>query len=440
MVFGDDPFSDDDSCSGDDSCWDDDSCGSAVYTAAAATAPVANKTAVPRGMCCGREVDDAPDLSRHARSLQRDTTGFMDLMKSAAYCYIRQYIAGGPLDADDTAAREPSMLAAAAVRSPSRKYSSGLGLHATAKQQPGDKPSGGLQRVFHAADVAYEFHLNGTCSAELQIKLNMGAGPNITVFELIQANRWMVPQLLALYRVFEEHGLVDSAARGSAIAQRNYAFVQQYVKSRADNYLHGAADLHLSSFSLLHAGLQALMTEAGKGGEQWPGLAASPPSPPSSSPSPLLPAPLPSPDPPSPSSSSPPSPTPSPPPPSPSPPPPPPSRLPPSLDPLQDASFPIHCTIPTPPTLSNGMTPVSLLYNWSMHLGCYVRRHAVKPVRLASRLTYLLCSHRSTESQTRGTTFLASLFSLGRTSRCSKSGMAGSGNSASSTFTREPGL
>jgi hypothetical protein len=50
----------------------------------------------------------------------------------------------------------------------------GMGAAATGRQQPGDPPSGGLQRCFHAAEVARAYERNGgiVCEA-LQVSIYM---------------------------------------------------------------------------------------------------------------------------------------------------------------------------------------------------------------------------------------------------------------------------
>jgi hypothetical protein len=111
----------------------------------------------------------------------------------------------------------------------------------------------------------------------VQVELKFGQGPKTTVVELIKANDWMLPQLLAVYNILEKNGLVDSAAQGSDAARSNYAVVQRFRERQAHEYPeHGIRDLHLSSPHLLHAGLEALMADAGASGQGWPGLAPTP--------------------------------------------------------------------------------------------------------------------------------------------------------------------
>ena len=105
----------------------------------------------------------------------------------------------------------------------------------------------------------------------IQVKLKFGKGPKISVLQLIGANEWMVPQLLPLHAILEEHGLVDSAARGSVTAQSNHEVVRQFRERCAPMYPNGTDDLRLSSPHLLHAGLEALLAQAGTHGKQWLG-------------------------------------------------------------------------------------------------------------------------------------------------------------------------
>ena len=101
------------------------------------------------------------------------------------------------------------------------------------------------------------------------MKLKFGKGPKISVFELIKANDWMLPQLLPLHAILEEHGLVDSAAQGSVTARSNHKIVQQFRERHAAMYPeYGTSDLHLSSPHLLHAGLESLLAQAGASGTQ----------------------------------------------------------------------------------------------------------------------------------------------------------------------------
>ena len=152
------------------------------------------------------------------------------------------------------------MRAAAAMRAPSRKYTSGCGLAAIGKQQLGDAPSGGLQRILHACEVAREYKDTGTVRTERQIKLKVGSSPKMSMLELLEANPWMLAPLLALHTNFEEHGLLASSALGSENARRNFALLERYRVSRADEYpQHGVRHLRLGSAWLLHAGLQRLM-------------------------------------------------------------------------------------------------------------------------------------------------------------------------------------
>ena len=116
----------------------------------------------------------SPDCSRHARSILQDPA-LISLVTHAAYEFVLQYTLGGPpTPGGSSADRQPSLRALAAVRSPSRKMSFGMGAAATGRQQPGDPPSGGMQRCFHAAEVARAYERNGgiVCEA-LQVSIYM---------------------------------------------------------------------------------------------------------------------------------------------------------------------------------------------------------------------------------------------------------------------------
>ena len=128
----------------------------------------ANGKAAPRGMF-GREDVCSQDRSRHASFLTRDAP-LMAQLERAAYELVVQCVVGAPPPASDPlAAREPSLRAFAAVKSPNRKMSWGAGGAAQGQQQPGDPPSGGMQRVFHAAQVAHALERDGKVPDELMV-------------------------------------------------------------------------------------------------------------------------------------------------------------------------------------------------------------------------------------------------------------------------------
>lgn len=207
--------------------------------------------------------------------------------------------------------------------------------------------------------------------SSVQVELKFGQGPKTTVVELIKANDWMLPQLLAVYNLLEKYGLVDSAAQGSVAARSNHAVVQRFREGQAHEYPeHGIRDLHLSSPHLLHAGLEALMADAGASGQGWPGplrttICAT----------------------------------------------------------LKDTSGrPVrhsHVT-PTPTPLPAGTTPAQLLYEFAMLLGCYVRTQMVKPrpstpSHMSNHSTMCAPSVRSLASPRLAITIMASLSSRVRT-------------------------
>ena len=113
----------------------------------------------PRGMCGAKEVT-SPDHARQAECILQDAA-LMALLERAAFKFVEQYTVGGPPTPGSSAVRQPSSKAVAALRSPSRKWSFGMGLAATASQQPGDPPSGGMQRAFHGCLAARAYDCNG---------------------------------------------------------------------------------------------------------------------------------------------------------------------------------------------------------------------------------------------------------------------------------------
>ena len=128
--------------------------------------------AAPRGMCGAEEVTSC-DHARHANFILQDAD-LMPLIERAAYSFALQYTVGGPPTPGSAAVRQPSFRAVAALRSPARKWSFGMGFAATASQQPGDPPSGGMQRAFHGCLVAHDYNCNGgSVCDELQVSIHM---------------------------------------------------------------------------------------------------------------------------------------------------------------------------------------------------------------------------------------------------------------------------